>query len=211
MARIPSIMVELGTVAPSFRLNDVVAGRQRSLKELAGHHGLLVMFICRKCPFVQHIHAELANIGRDYQGHALGIAAMSSNDADTFPDDGPASLREQAQDQGFTFPICTTPNRGRQGVPDGMYSRRLPLESWATLNVWSKAEPDRRGPEVGFGEFTWTCCRLLAEVAGRSQNGATGNLKVVLVDGLTRQPPRGGRQFSAGPSRRASFSISRLP
>lgn len=104
MARTPSIMVELGTVAPSFRLNDVVTGQQRSMEEITSWHGLLVMFICRHCPFVQHIQAELAKIGRDYDGQGLGIVAISSNDADTFPDDGPASLKEQAQEQGFTFP-----------------------------------------------------------------------------------------------------------
>lgn len=104
MARTPSIMVELGTVAPSFRLNDVVTGRQRSIAELAGRHGLLVMFICRHCPFVQHIQAELAKIGRDYEGRGLGIVAISSNDADTYPDDGPPSLKEQAQELGFAFP-----------------------------------------------------------------------------------------------------------
>ena len=104
MARTPSIMVELGTVAPVFRLKDVVTCQQRSIAELAGRHGLLVMFICRHCPFVQHIQAELAKIGRDYEGQDLGIVAISSNDADTYPDDTPSSLKEQAQEQGFTFP-----------------------------------------------------------------------------------------------------------
>lgn len=104
MARTPSLMVELGTIAPNFRLNDVVAGQPRSLEELTGRCGLLVMFICRHCPFVQHIQAELVSIGRDYADRGLGIVAISSNDADAYPDDSPASLREQAQELGFTFP-----------------------------------------------------------------------------------------------------------
>lgn len=104
MARTNSIMVELGTVAPRFRLNDVVTGQPRSIEELAGQYGLLVMFICRHCPFVQHIQAELAKIGRDYEGRALGIVAISSNDAGSYPDDAPSSLKEQAQEVGFTFP-----------------------------------------------------------------------------------------------------------
>lgn len=74
------------------------------MNELAGEHGLLVMFICRHCPFFQHIQEELAALGRDYQAKGVTIVAISSNDASTHPDDGPSSLREQATEQDFTFP-----------------------------------------------------------------------------------------------------------
>jgi peroxiredoxin len=104
MARTPSLMVDLGTIAPSFELKDVVTGQKRSTKQLAGERGLLVMFICRHCPFVKHIQGELARLGCDYQGKGIGIAAISSNDAESYPDDGPASLKEQAEQEGFTFP-----------------------------------------------------------------------------------------------------------
>ncbi len=97
-------MIDLGTVAPNFELKDVVTGQNRSLKQLAGEHGLLVMFICRHCPFVQHIQEELAKLGRDYANKGLGIVAISSNDADTYPDDAPPSLKQQADQMGFTFP-----------------------------------------------------------------------------------------------------------
>ena len=104
MARTPSLMVDLGTIAPSFELKDVVTGEQRSMEQLAGEHGLLVMFICRHCPFVQHVQGELAKLGRDYQDKGVGIVAISSNDAASYPDDAPSSLAEQAREQGFTFP-----------------------------------------------------------------------------------------------------------
>jgi hypothetical protein len=61
------------------------------------------MFICRHCPYVKHIQQELARLGRDYAGK-IGIVAISSNDAVAHPDDGPASLKEQAKEVGFTFP-----------------------------------------------------------------------------------------------------------
>lgn len=97
-------MIDLGTVAPNFELKDVVTGQKRSLKQLAGEHGLLVMFICRHCPFVQHVQGELAKLGRDYGSKGFGIVAISSNDADTYPDDAPPSLKQQADQMGFTFP-----------------------------------------------------------------------------------------------------------
>lgn len=104
MARTPSLMVNLGTTAPNFELMDVVTGQKQSMKQVAGEQGLLVMFICRHCPFVQHIQEELAKLGRDYSGRGLGIVAISSNDADSHPDDAPSSLKEQAAQEGFTFP-----------------------------------------------------------------------------------------------------------
>lgn len=99
-------MLELGTAAPDFHLPDVVSGKTISLATFAGQKGLLVMFICRHCPFVKHIQAELAQLGQDYANQNLGIVAISANDAANYPDDAPDSLKAMAKDLGFTFPLC---------------------------------------------------------------------------------------------------------
>ena len=104
MARTESAMIALGTQAPEFVLDDVTTGKPVSTKQLARERGLLVMFICRHCPFVKHIEAELAKLGKDYQHNEIGIVAISSNDPETHPDDAPASLEQQAKQAGFTFP-----------------------------------------------------------------------------------------------------------
>ncbi|MBX7218446.1 MAG: thioredoxin family protein [Blastocatellia bacterium] len=106
MARTLSIMLDLGTKAPDFSLLDVVSGQTVSLETFAGKKALLVMFICRHCPFVKHIQAELARLGHDYGGREVGIVAISSNDAGAYPDDGPESLKAHALEQGFAFPYC---------------------------------------------------------------------------------------------------------
>ncbi len=111
MARTPSVMLALGTPAPAFSLADVVSGDTITLDTFAGKTGLLVMFICRHCPYVKHIQDQLAQLGRDYQHQDLGIVAISSNDADKYPDDSPASLKEMAQTLGFTFPLCYDPTQ----------------------------------------------------------------------------------------------------
>lgn len=106
MSRTESTMLPLGTPAPDFQLPDVVSGKTISLADFADKRGLLVMFICRHCPFVKHVQKELARIGQDYENQPLGIVAISSNDAQTHPDDAPDSLREMAFELGFTFPYC---------------------------------------------------------------------------------------------------------
>jgi len=97
-------MVALGTATPDFALPDVATGRTVRLSDFAEDKPLLVMFICRHCPFVVHVQDELARIGREYQDRGIGIVAISSNDAVAHPDDAPKALAAQARQLGFTFP-----------------------------------------------------------------------------------------------------------
>lgn len=97
-----STMLALGTTLPQFSLPDVVSGQTVSSFDFQGKP-LLVMFICRHCPYVKHVQNELAKIGKDYQ-EKIGIVAISSNDIGAYPDDEPESLKEQAEEVGFNFP-----------------------------------------------------------------------------------------------------------
>ena len=106
MALTPSTMLALGTRAPDFELPDVVSGRRVSLRTFAGKRALLVMFICRHCPYVQHVQAELSRLGRDYAEQDIGIVAISANDAAGYPDDAPDKLKAMAEGLGFLFPLC---------------------------------------------------------------------------------------------------------
>ena len=106
MVLTPSTMLPLGTLAPDFQLPDAVCDRTISLDSFASKKGLLVMFICQHCPFVKHIKQQLSSLGKDYADSELGIVAISSNDADKYPDDGPEGLKKMATECGFTFPIC---------------------------------------------------------------------------------------------------------
>jgi peroxiredoxin len=106
MARTASTMKELGTKAPDFHLPDVVSGQTISPAIFASKRALLVMFICRHCPYVEHVKHELARIGSDYGEKDVGIVAISANDATVYPDDAPDRLKAMARELGFTFPFC---------------------------------------------------------------------------------------------------------
>lgn len=99
-------MLGLGTSAPAFDLPDTVSGRSVSLDSFAGKKGLLVMFLCAHCPYVKHIHSGLGALAKDYAASDLGMVAISSNDAGSYPDDGPDGLRRMARKLGFQFPFC---------------------------------------------------------------------------------------------------------
>ena len=106
MSRTESKMLALGTPAPAFDLPDVMSGKRITLQSFEDKRGLLVMFICRHCPYVKHVQLELARLGNNYAGQSLGIVAISSNDANAYPEDAPESLREMALELGFNFPYC---------------------------------------------------------------------------------------------------------
>lgn len=105
MVQTPSTMLALGTSVPAFSLPDVVSGETVSLDDFASKKALLVMFICRHCPYVKHVQQEIARIGRDYAAKDVGIVAISANDAGTYPEDAPHSLKEMAEELGFRFPF----------------------------------------------------------------------------------------------------------
>jgi len=105
MARTESVMAGLGTPAPDFTLPDVTTGNTVSLASFAGRKALLVLFISRHCPYVQHVKHELAKLGRDYRESDLAIVAISSNHVPQYPDDSPASLREMAAELALDYPI----------------------------------------------------------------------------------------------------------
>ncbi|MEH2245376.1 thioredoxin family protein [Nostoc sp.] len=106
MALTASTMLPLGTKAPDFDLPEVISGKATSLSTFADKKALLVMFICRHCPFVKHVQKELAQLGRDYFTGDLAIVAISANDAHNYPDDAPESLQAFATEQGFNFTLC---------------------------------------------------------------------------------------------------------
>ncbi len=103
MALTPSTMLALGTLAPDFSLPDT-NGQVVSLRDFAEKRALLVMFICNHCPYVKHVAPELARIGKDYAGKGAGIVAISSNSAESHPDDGLEPMKAEAANRGYTFP-----------------------------------------------------------------------------------------------------------
>lgn len=103
---VSSVMLPLGTTAFAFALRDVVSDRIYSLESFKGKEALLVMFLCRHCPYVQHIEREIAKIGQDYADSQLGLIGISSNDPAHYPEDAPERLKDMARRLAFRFPFC---------------------------------------------------------------------------------------------------------
>ncbi|MCW3062687.1 MAG: alkyl hydroperoxide reductase [Capsulimonas sp.] len=105
MPATPSTMLALGTPAADFHLTDVVTGETVSLKDYHGAKALLVAFVSPRCPFVKHIQQELGQIARDYADQGVHIAAISSTDVETHPEDSLENLKIWAQEQDYSFSV----------------------------------------------------------------------------------------------------------
>lgn len=111
MALTSSTMLAIGTKAPDFELQDVVTNLETSLETFVTYKVLLVMFICKHCPYVVHVKDELLRLSRDYSDKNVGVVAISSNDAEAYPDDSPESLRQFAIDNSVPFVLCYDPTQ----------------------------------------------------------------------------------------------------
>lgn len=76
---VESSMLALGTPAPSFTLPQPATGATVSLDELTGP-ALVVTFICNHCPYVQHVAAGLATLGRDLADQGVPMVGIAGED-----------------------------------------------------------------------------------------------------------------------------------
>ncbi len=98
-------MFPLGEKAPDFSLLEPLSGKTVSLNDVASNeNGTVVMFICNHCPYVKHIKTTLAAFAKEFQAKGFSFVAISSNDADAFPADGPDAMKTDAEELGYTFP-----------------------------------------------------------------------------------------------------------
>jgi len=104
MAFTESTMLELGTRAPDFILPDTVSGKSFSLEDIATDKGTLIMFLCNHCPYVIHVNPEIVRLTNEYMDKGIGVAAISSNDVENYPQDGPEKMKEHAREVGYAFP-----------------------------------------------------------------------------------------------------------
>lgn len=104
MADTASNMIPLQTKAPGFELQDTVTGKMMTLDQLKGDKGTVIFFICNHCPFVIHVNEALVKIAGKYASQGFAFIAISSNDIEKYPQDGPDLMRENAIQYNYPFP-----------------------------------------------------------------------------------------------------------
>lgn len=128
-------------------------GKIWTLDECKGENGLLVMFICNHCPYVQAILDRLVRDTNELKQLGINSVAIMANDVDDYPEDSFDNMKRVAQEQAFSFPYLYDETQqvaqayGAVCTPDFFgYNKDLQLQYRGRLDASRKeaAEPDVR-------------------------------------------------------------------
>jgi peroxiredoxin len=81
-----------------------VDGTKHSIFDQAGPNGLVVTFICNHCPYVKAVIARIVRDATDLKAEGIGFVAISSNDAEAYPEDSFDNMKLFAAAHRFPFP-----------------------------------------------------------------------------------------------------------
>ena len=94
---------DFGQTAKDFELKSI-NNEFIKLNDAKGENGTLIMFICNHCPFVHHINSKLVELANNYQTQGIQFIAISSNNVETHPQDGPEQMKVTAHKESYPFP-----------------------------------------------------------------------------------------------------------
>ena len=103
MALLQTPICDFGRPAINFSL-PATDGELWTLERCRGAKGLLVMFICNHCPYVQAIRERLVRDCLALQQSGIGCVAIMPNDVEAYPEDAPERMREVATQYAYPFP-----------------------------------------------------------------------------------------------------------
>ena len=146
---------DFGAPIHDFTLPEPATGKTVSLADVKGPKGTLVVFICNHCPYVLAVIDRLVRDAKDLQALGIGVVAISSNDVETYPQDGPDKMAAFARENGFTFPylydetqdvartfeaVCTPDFFGYNAAGELQYRGRLDASNRAAAPADARRE-----------------------------------------------------------------------
>lgn len=94
--------IAIGADAPTFDLPGV-DGKSHTLDDYADVPVLVLIQSCNHCPYVQAWEGRMTSIQADYGDRGVRLVAISSNDAEAYPEDSFDAMKRRAQEQEFNF------------------------------------------------------------------------------------------------------------
>ena len=102
-----STMEKLGSKASDFdlkNLNPLMEKENFRLSSFDQKPALLVAFLCNHCPYVVHMRDSFVSFSNEYKQKDLAVVAISSNDVESYPEDGPEKMSDDARNYSYPFP-----------------------------------------------------------------------------------------------------------
>ena len=99
--------LQFGDKAPDFDLQGV-DGKRYSLADFKGKDGLLIIFMCNHCPYVQAKMASIVELYKKFgdppggEAGRIGLIGINSNDPE-YPGEGMEHMKEFVQERNIKF------------------------------------------------------------------------------------------------------------
>ena len=94
--------LSIGSKIPKFNLTGI-DGKTYSLESVKDSKGLIIIFSCNHCPYVQAYEERIKKIQNDYEDKGITVVAINSNDDFNYPDDSFENMKKRAAEQNFNF------------------------------------------------------------------------------------------------------------
>lgn len=144
MASLQTPLCNFGWRAPEFDLPGV-DGKRHTLASARGKNGLLVMFICNHCPYVQSVRDRIVRDTRELLQHGIGSIAIMSNDSAEYAEDSFENMQAVSRQYAYPFPYVldetqqVAKNYGAVCTPDFFgFNAKLELQYRGQLDASRK-------------------------------------------------------------------------
>jgi hypothetical protein len=99
-----SAELELGSTIPlaDTKMQDI-SGERINLNEVMQENGLVVIFSCNTCPWVDAWEDRYVELAEAYQKKGVGFVAINSNAAYRDKGDGLGDMQVRAREKGYNF------------------------------------------------------------------------------------------------------------
>jgi peroxiredoxin len=94
--------LSIGSKIPEF-YSKGIDGKPYSLESFKDTKGLIIIFSCNHCPYVQAYEGRIKAIQSDYKYKGITVVAINSNDDVNYPDDSFENMKKRAAEQSFNF------------------------------------------------------------------------------------------------------------
>lgn len=93
--------LQKGDRLPEFNLRNVVDEHSYSNVSFSDKKAILIIFMCNHCPYVQSKFDEIERLTKIFPD--IAVIGISSNDIDTYPQDGPDNMKKVAEGIGLKY------------------------------------------------------------------------------------------------------------
>jgi hypothetical protein len=150
--------------APALELPDT-EGRMRALPDPGEAAATVVVWTCNHCPYALAWHDRLVDVARDYADRGVRFLAVNSNDAERYPADSPAAMRERVRLEEWPFPYLFDEDQAAAHAWDARVTPHLfVLDSELRIRYEGAPDGDHRQPSQ---RAVWLREALDAVLSGR--------------------------------------------